>query len=70
MGWKVVKIITENHGFLYFQQANLQPLISNKNQMKIQIKTIMKFPKNEDKYSMWMRIKIFLNTSKIFSVII
>ena len=68
MGWKVVKIITKNHGFLYFQQANLQPLISNKNQMKIQVITIMKFPKNEDKYS--MRIKIFLNTYEIFSVII
>ena len=70
MGWKIVKIMKENHGFLYFQQTILQSLIRYKNQMKIQVKTIMKVPQKKDKYSMWMKIKIFQNTYEIFSVII
>ena len=49
MGWKIVKIMNDNHGFLCFQQITLQPLMNYKNQKNIQAKSTMDFQQNKKK---------------------
>ena len=54
MEWKIVKIMNDDHGFLCFQQITLQPLMSYKNQINVQVKSAMDFQQKKDKNSMWM----------------
>ena len=66
MGWQIVKIMNYNHGFHWPQQTIVQPLISYKNQINVQVKSTMDFQQKYCKYSMWMQNKFFLNPYEIF----